>query len=235
MVIRKTPPDLHPRAQFPQGFLKRLGHRDRADRTHPFVLQKFEGLTLPRENIFQVDRPVRAFDDLRRAIPTPDLGDEFFVRTAIAFGQQNKTRALKVARRLAQRSARQHRTGAKGRARIDQHHIQAMREIEILHAIVEQQEIRSQMVDRKSAALHAVAVDQHRDAIEIARKHERLVAGVFGIEQQGSASRYHLRHLIEWHMPTLGVLPALRTIKALTLITTRQNRDLAPALAQRLC
>ena len=108
-----------------------------------------------------------------------------------------------------------------------------MREIEILHAIVEQQEIRSQMVDRKSAALHAVAVDQHRDAIEIARKHERLVAGVFGIEKQGSASRYHLRHLIEWHMPTLGVLPTLRTIEALTLITTRQNRDLAAALAQR--
>ena len=66
---------------------------------------------------------------------------------------QDVAGAAQVFRRLAQGAARQQRLGAEGRAGIDQHDVDAVGEIEILHAVVEQERVRVELVRRRNGRL----------------------------------------------------------------------------------
>ena len=79
-----------------------------------------------------------------------------------------------------------------------------MREIEILHAVVQQKRVGIEVFDGEAAAFHAVLVHHHRDPVEIAGEHERLVAGEFGIEQQGAAGGNDFRHALAGNQLALG-------------------------------
>ena len=73
-----------------------------------------------------------AFDDLGRAIVTPNSLDQFLVGFTRAFGDENVAGAAKISRRFAQRSARQKKLVSKRRLPIDQDNIEPVLEMQIL-------------------------------------------------------------------------------------------------------
>jgi hypothetical protein len=60
-----------------------------------------------------------------------------------------------------------------------------------LETVVEEQRVTSKFFDGITAGLHAVFVDQNDDVAQVGRKHVGLVAGRFGIEEEGATIGNH--------------------------------------------
>src|SRR5581483_8847169 len=120
---------------------------NRADRSDVSVLQFIERQTLAGDNVLQIERFMGALNDLSSAIVTPNSLDQCLVRFTGALGDKNVAGPAKVARRFAQGSARQKEFVAERCLPIDQHNIEAMFQVEILQAVVEQQRVRLPFVD----------------------------------------------------------------------------------------
>ena len=88
-----------------------------------------------------------------------------------------------MARRLAQDAARKHVTVAEGVCRVDENNLYRVLELLVLEAVVENQRVAAETLDRIPPRLHAVAVDDNGDAREIRREHVRLVAAGRGVEK----------------------------------------------------
>ena len=232
-MIGKPAGNLDPRPELAQRTFEGLGHGDRADRTHPFVLQERQRLTLAGKDVFQMHRTMGALDNPRHRIVSADPPHQLLVRRTIALGQQDVLGAPQVLGRLAQGPARQQRAGAEWRAGVDQHDVRAVREIKVLHAVVEQQQIGVQMLDGKTPALHPVLVDQHRHPLKVARQHERFVSSVLGVQQQRLTGRHDLRHPLGRDRAVACIPPTLRPVKPTTLVPPRQDRHPPAPVAQR--
>jgi hypothetical protein len=90
-------------------------------------------------NVLEIERLVGALDDFGGAIIAPDPRDQLIVRLARALGDEDVAGPTQVAWRLAQGPAREEKLISKRRLPIDQHDVEAMFEVKILQAVVEQQ------------------------------------------------------------------------------------------------
>ena len=102
-----------------------------------------------------------------------------------------------------------------------------MGQIEILHAVVEHQNVGVQLLDGKGASLDAVAIDHHRHPIEILGEHEWLIPRELGIEQQRLAGGHDFWHFFRIDGSALGVLPFLGMVELLAFVAA--GKDCHPA------
>lgn len=102
-----------------------------------------------------------------------------------------------------------------------------------MHAIVEQKKIRLQMLHREATALHTVLVHDHRDSVEIPGEHERFVARIFGIQQQGGPRGYHFGHPITRNGAVCRISPFLRSIESAAFVSAGKNGHTAAPVTER--
>src|SRR5205823_4138727 len=114
---------------------------DGADRTNKSVTQTLQWHFFAGENILQIERLVRAFDNLRGAIVTANPFHKHVVGFPCTFRDKDVTGASKISRRLTQRATRKKKFIAERRLPIHKHDVQPMFEMEILQAVVEQKGI----------------------------------------------------------------------------------------------
>src|SRR6202166_4623447 len=138
MMVDVTFCQLDARAEFSQAAFEALRRGDAADRPNKNVAQTLQGQSLARQNILQIERLMRALDDLGGAVVTADALDERVVRFAGVFGDEDVAGAAEISRRLAQRGAAKmsrrlaHRAAwkqeliSKGRLPVHQHHVEPM-------------------------------------------------------------------------------------------------------------
>ena len=129
-----------------------------------------------------MDGAVGTFDNVGHGIVFSNAGDEFGIRTPVTLGDEYIAGAAEVPWWLAQSSARQKGFGSERRAGIDQHDVHRVRQIEILHPVVQNKSLRFKLANCKACSLDPVLVHDHRHTIKVPRKHERLVTGEFRIE-----------------------------------------------------
>src|SRR5688500_2893062 len=91
--------------------------------------------------MLEVKRAMGGFDDLGGAVVLAYALDERFLGFPVTFGEEDVPGAPKIGGRLAQRATRKEEFVAKGRLAIDQANIQTMAKMEILHAVIEDQDI----------------------------------------------------------------------------------------------
>src|SRR5262249_54253534 len=135
MVIDVAEGEIDVRAEIFERTFKTLGHCDGADRADECAAQALEHHSFAGVNVLEIERAMRALDDLRRAIVTADARDQLVVRLAAVLGNENVTRASQIPWRLAQRSARKQKFVSERRLSIDQNDIEAMFKMEILQTI----------------------------------------------------------------------------------------------------
>ena len=89
--------------------------------------------------------------------------------------------AAELFRRFAQRSAWKEMFVTKRCLLVNEDEIKAPVQTYVLEAVVKEKQIAAKFRDGMATAADAVLVDHDRDATEIFRQHEWLVAGSFGI------------------------------------------------------
>ena len=136
------------------------------------------------ENVLEIKRFVRAFDNFGGAIVTTDSLDQCIVRLARALGDKNVTGPPQVARRFAQCTARKQEFISERGLSIYQNNVEPMFEMQILQTVIEQKRVGLPFIDRELAAFHAVLVHEHDHILQIMREHVWLVPGRERIEQQ---------------------------------------------------
>ena len=103
-----------------------------------------------------------------------------------------------------------------------------MLDVEILHAVVEDEHVGLEIRDRDAAGARAVFVNEHGHIAEAACEHVRLVAGPRGIEQQlfpvMHDARLELAEIFPAKPAQQGQLPAL--------VAATEDRHVAPAVFQ---
>jgi hypothetical protein len=82
MVVRVALRELDARAEFPQAVFEALRRRDAANGADEGAAQPLERQALASEDVLQMERLVRALDDLGRAVVEADALDELVVRLA---------------------------------------------------------------------------------------------------------------------------------------------------------
>src|SRR5437773_11274746 len=97
-------------------------------------------------------RFMRAFDDFRGAIVTPDASHQIEVGLAGVLGNKDVAGAAKIARRFAQRAPREQEFVSERRLSIYEHHDQPVFEMDILKANIDQQSVDPAFVGGDSAA-----------------------------------------------------------------------------------
>src|ERR1700730_13849144 len=138
MMVNIAFRQVDPSAEFSQAAFEALRRGSPADGADERVAQTLERQSFARQNILQIERLMRALDDLGGAIVTPDALDKRVVRLAGVFGDEDVAGAPEISRRLAQRAARKQELISKGRLSIHQHHVEPMFEMQILQAVAEQ-------------------------------------------------------------------------------------------------
>ena len=183
-MIEVTLGQLDARPKFAQTFLETVGRGNSAERTDVGIAQTLERQSLPRDDVLQMQRPMRAFDNLGGAIVATDALEQLVVRLARALGDKNITGPAQIARWLAQRAARQKEFVSERRLPIDQDDVEAMFQMQILQTVIEQERVCFHFADRVQPALHAILVHENDHILQIVREHVRLVAGRERIEQK---------------------------------------------------
>src|SRR5581483_4460766 len=102
MVIDKAQGEIHIGSEIFQGPFKTLRHSNRADGADKRATQPVQRQLLTGVYVLQIERPMRALDDLRGPIVTSNTLDQFVVRFAGIFSDENVTRAPQIPGRLAQ-------------------------------------------------------------------------------------------------------------------------------------
>src|ERR1044072_9598068 len=102
VVIDKPQREVYVRSEVLERALEALRDRDRANRTNERAAQRIEHEPFRRVNVLQIERTMRALDDLSRAIVTADALDEFFIRFAGVLGDKNITGAPQILRWFVQ-------------------------------------------------------------------------------------------------------------------------------------
>ena len=177
------------RAEFQQAVLEALRLRDAAERRDFLALEQVEIVALAGEDVLEVKGLVDTLDDAGGGIVLRDAGTKAG-GVAVALGDEDGARAREVRTRFAQGAARKKILVAERRLAIDEHDVAPPTgELPVLEAIVEQERVAAELLNRVAAALHAVLVHQHDHVLEIRREHVGLVTGGFGIEQQRFAVR----------------------------------------------
>jgi len=113
MVIDVTFSQLDAGAQFPQAVLETVRRGDATHRANVSFAQPHQGKLVARENVLEIKRFVRAFDNFRRCDCKTDSLDSAIVRFARALGDKNVTGRAGCAavRACAARSRNSFRTG----------------------------------------------------------------------------------------------------------------------------
>ena len=133
---------------------------------------------------------------------------------------------------LAQNAARQEEAVAERVGLVHEQQVEPALERQVLEAVVEHQCVATKTRNGIRPRLHAILIHQHDDARQIARQHERLVAGQLGVEQHLLAvaddARRRRFSVVE---PEPPLLPQRRR---LALIAAGEDGDLAATVAQGL-
>ena len=127
---------------------------------------------------------MRAFDDFRGPIVTPDASHQIEIRLAGVLCDKDIAGAAKIARRFTQRAPREQEFVSERRLSIYKHHVQPMFEMQILKPIIEQQRIDLPFIDSEPPAFDPVLVHQHDYVLQVVREHVRLVTRDQRVEQQ---------------------------------------------------
>ena len=220
-MVRKPAADFHVGAQGAQGVFKTFRTCDAAEARHPFPPEGLQRKAFPREHIFQIPGAVVAHDDVRHGIVLPDGGDQLILWLSAAFGQNDVTGARQTAPGFPQGAAREHGSGAKGRAAIHQHDIQFMRQFQILHAVVQQQGVAPQVLNGEDAGLDAVFIHQHRHAVQIFGEHERFISGMQGAQVARFPVAGDFGKI--FRQPAVLVSPFLRLIQLCAFVAACQD------------
>ena len=154
-------PSLHQRR------LERLRRGDGAERRDIGAPEGFERLVCPGEHLLQMPGPVRAFDDLGRAVVAADARDERGVVAPSLLVMKICVARRRLPGRFAQRAARQEVLVAERGLPVDQHEVQPVLEVQVLQAVVEDERVRAEMFDRVPPGLDAVLVHEHDDAGQV--------------------------------------------------------------------
>ena len=141
MVIGVALGQFQARAELAQPIFKTFRRGDAANRSDISVAKPFERDLLAGEDVLQMKRLVRALDDFRGAIEASNTPDQLVVRLTGAFRDEDIAGAAKIARRLAQGSAREQVFVSERRLAIDQDDVEPVFEVEILQAVVEQERV----------------------------------------------------------------------------------------------
>src|SRR4051812_29347718 len=99
---------------------------------------------------------MRALNDLGRAIVTANALDQLLVRLLGALGNKDIAGAAKIARRLAQRPAREEKFISERRLSVDQDNIEPMFEVQILQAVIEQKGVGFHFTDGVETAFNPI-------------------------------------------------------------------------------
>ena len=161
MMIDVALCEIHVRAEFGKRALETFRGGNRAQRTDERVAQRLQRQLFARKNILKIKRFVRAFDNFRGAIVTPDPSHQLEIRLAGVFRNKNVAGAAKIARPLAQGAPRQQELVPKRCLSIHEHHVQPMLEMEILESVVEQQRVDLPFIDGEPATFHPVFVHEY--------------------------------------------------------------------------
>jgi hypothetical protein len=140
----------------------------------------------------------------------------------VALGDQDVSGASEVGGRLAQGAARKEVLVSEGGLAVDQDDVKTAVKFEVLEPVIEEQEITSEFLNGMTAASHAVLVNDHGHAAEILRKHEWLVSGGLGIEQDRPP----------FGDDAHGGSRCLRAFSTDALVAAAQDRDLAAPLRE---
>ena len=176
-------------------------------------------------------RTVGALDDVHAGIVLLDELLDLGVALAVGLGEEDVGGAAQMLDGLAQDAAGQQVAVAEGIGFVDEQEVQPALERQVLEAVVEHERVAAEAADRIGAGLHAVFVDQHDHAREIARQHVGLVAGLFGIEQHALAIAHHARRRL-LRVREAVPRPAPEGGR-LALVAAAEDGDAAAALGQR--
>jgi hypothetical protein len=124
-----------------------------------------------------------AGENLGVAIVAADLFFEGRLIFALAFGEEDEVSAFERVRWFAEYAAGKHVAVAEGILAVNQEKIKAVAEAEVLIAVVEEEGVGAVVADGVTGGFDPVGIDEDGDTGEVAGKHEGLVAGLGGIEQ----------------------------------------------------
>ena len=218
-------------AELGEGLLETLGNRDAAERADFEALKIFQRADLAGDEILQVLRAVGALDDVGGAVVAADAADDLGVVRAVALREKNVGGAAEVRGRLAEGSAREHVLVAERRLPVDERDLKAVAHFHILEAVIEDQHIGPEFLNRVDATAHAVAVNENDNAAQVVCEHERLVARRARIEKERDAIRNNAG--------SENLLPARKAVEdsqqkrlGNAFVATAQDRHAAAALLE---
>jgi hypothetical protein len=185
-----------------------------------------------RVQALQVLRPVRALDDVGVGLVPGDHRLELRVPLAVGLRQEDVVRAAQVLHGLAQDAAGQQVPVPEGVRLVDEQQVEPALERQVLEAVVEDQRVAPELLDRVGPGLHPVLVHEDDDPGQVARQHVRLVAGLLAVEQHVLAVAHDpRRRLVRVGDPVPGLLPERGR---LALVAPAEDRDLAAPVPQGL-
>src|SRR5436190_22790690 len=119
------------RAELLQCSFEAFGRGDRADRADESVAQCLQWNLFPAENVLQIERLVRAFDNLGGAVVTANAFQESVIGFARVFRDKNVAGTPKVPWRLTQRATRKKKFVSERCLTVHKHDVEPMFEMEI--------------------------------------------------------------------------------------------------------
>src|SRR4029453_10898651 len=137
-MIDVTLGQIDARTELRQCAFEAFGRGDGADRADKSVTQTLQWHFFPSENVLQIQRLVRALDNLRGAIKTANPLHKSVIGFPCAFRDKDIAGASEISGRLTQRATRKEKFITKRRLSIHKHDVQPMFEMEILQAVVQQ-------------------------------------------------------------------------------------------------
>lgn len=96
-----------------------------------------------------------------------------------------------------------------------------MRQLQILHAVVQQQGVAPQVLNGEDAGLDAVFIHQHRHSVQIFGEHERFITGIQGAQVARFSVAGDLGKILR--QPAVLVSPFLRLIQLCAFVAACQD------------
>jgi hypothetical protein len=170
-------------AELYQALKETFRHGDAGDGANPESAEIGEGFGFTGEEVLEMERVMGAGKDAGVAVVATDLFFESGLVLALAFGEEDEVGSLEGVGWFAEHAAGEDMAVAKGILAVDEEKIEAVAEAEVLVAVVEEEGIGAVVADGVPGGFDTVGIDEDGDAGKVAGKHERLVAGLGGVEQ----------------------------------------------------
>lgn len=174
-------------AEFAESVFEAFWCGDAADGADVCVVEGFKWEFFACVDVFEVGGAVSAFDDFCDAVVFADFCDDVGVVAAVAFGEEDVAGAFEVLWGFAEGAAWEHVAVAPGGGAVDEDHVEAVFEAEVLEAVVEDEDVCAEFFECVDACFDAVFVDDDGDAWEVGGEHEGFVACDVAVEEDAFA------------------------------------------------